>query len=265
MNDPALSASPNFKHVTSVGSLGDSLMSRQPSDRDRDEAVEYDNWPVEGKSQRDLKWLGFVGGTGAQGAPALYEPHRNTIYQGTIDEKNERIVPNPETERRVSDNETIGEVLQDIADSHGWQSLSNFAAEHLGSDEDEQEIDTDREEVLPRTTFHQRNVAISADHQIGFFGSTTYEDEEGVQTIEHEFHVYTQTSHREDSKPTAEIEEDRLVTETVEEAMQGTDAELVEEDNYEIVLDIDPELQGRREEAVIEEYCEEWHENTVRS
>lgn len=239
-------------------------MSKQPSDENRDEVVAYDNWPVEGRSQRDVEWLGFMGGTGA---PALYEPHRDTIYQGTIDEKNERIVPNPETERRVSDNETIGEVLQDIADSHGWESLSNFAAEHLGSDvdEDEQEIDTDRGQVFPRTTFHQRNVAASADHQIGFFGSTTYEDGERVQTIEHEFHVYTETDWREDGKPTAEIDESRLVTETVDQAMQGTDAELVEEDNYEIVIDIDQELQGRREEAVIEEYCKEWHESAVQS
>lgn len=233
-------------------------------DRSRNEAPKYDNWPIEGKSQREVKWLGLIGGSQG-GAPALYEPHNNAIYQGHIDETNERIVPNPETERRMSSNETIGEVLQEIADSHGWQSLSNFAAEHMGVDidEDDHKIEIDQQRVFEGTKFQQRNVAASADHQLGFFGSVTYEGEDGVHTIEHEFHVYTKAEGRENGKPTAEIEVDHLLTESVEEAMQGDEAELINKDHSDIVIDIDPGLTGRREEGAIEEYCLEWHENAA--
>jgi hypothetical protein len=234
-------------------------MSEPPSHEDRDESVRYDNWPVEGKSEQEIEWLGMVGGAG--GAPALYEPHTNVIYQGTIDETNERIVPDPETERQVSSNETIGEVLQDIADSHDWQSLSTFAAEHMGVETDED----DQQGVVEDTTFQQRNVAAAADHQLGFFGSSTYEGEDGVHTIEHEFHVSTSPESRENGKPTAEIETDHLRTGSVDDAIQGNDAELIAQDHHEIIIDIDPELTGRRETGAIEEYCQAWHENAVQS
>lgn len=240
-------------------------MSRTPSERNRDEEVAYDTWPVEGKSEQETEWLGFIGGPHGSGAPALYEPHDDVVYQGNIDEENERIVPNPETERRVSSNETIGDVLQDIADSHGWQSLSSFAAEHIGVDidEDDSEIRTDQERVFVDMTFHQRNVAASAAHQLGFFGSVTFESNDDVRTIKHEFHVYTEDSQRENGKPTAEVKETELLTETVDEAMQGGDAELVGEDHHELVIDIDPELSEWMNHEKIEDYCREWHENAV--
>jgi hypothetical protein len=240
-------------------------MSENPSERDQDDALTYDNWPVEGKSNRNTEWLGFVGGPHGPGAPALYEPHNDIVYQGNIDEENERIVPNPETERRVSSNETIGEVLRDIADSHGWQSLSSFAAEHMGVDidEDNSEIRTDRERAFADATFHQRNVAPAADHQLGFFGSVTDERSDGVHTIEHEFHVYTEKVRRENGKPTAEVKETQLLTDTIEGAMQGGDAELIEENHHELVINIDPELAERVEQEKIEEYCRKWHESAV--
>lgn len=240
-------------------------MTENPSNEDRDESVRYDNWPVDGKSEKEVEWMGVISGTG--GAPAFYEPHTDLFYQGTIDEKNERIIPNPETERLVSSNETIGEVLQDIADSHGWQSLSNSAAEQLGIeiDEDNHKIETGQQRVFEGTTFQQRNVAAGADHQSGFFGSVTYEDEEGVHTVEHEFYVYTNAENRENGKPTAEIETDHLRTESVTETMQGNEAELIDQGHHEIVIDIDPELTGRREAGAIEEYCQAWHEDAMQS
>lgn len=242
-------------------------MSENPSDKDRDEAIKYDNWPVEGRSDRDVRWIGMAGVGAGQGAPALYEPRNDIIYEGNIDKENKRLVPDPETERQVSPNETIGDVLQDIADSRGWQSLSNFAAEHMGADidEDDHESHTDHEQVFADSRFQQRNVAASADHQLGFFGSVTYEGEDGVYTLEHEFHVYTEPDQRENGMPTAEIEERRLHTETVDEARQGGDAELVDKDHHEIVLDIDPELTGRMEKEAIDVYCQEWHENAIQS
>lgn len=243
-------------------------MSEDPKNRSRNEGPEYDDWPIEGRSQENVEWLGFVGGT-EQGAPALYDTHDDAVYRGTLDEKNERIVPNLETERRVSSEETIGEVLRDIADSHGWQSLSNFAAEHLGGDAEADEngngIGTDRERAFAHSEFHERNVGASADHQRGFFGAVTYEGEGRVYTIEHEFHVYTESNRRENGKPTAEVEERRLRTETVEEGRRGGDAELVDGNRHEFVVDIDPERGERMEAEEIEAYCREWHEEAVRS
>lgn len=39
--------------------------------------------------------------------------------------------------------------------------------------------------------------------------------------------------------------------------MQGDEAELINKDHSEIVININPGLTGRREEGAIEEYCQE--------
>lgn len=238
-------------------------MSGNPSNESRSDPPDVDNWPIEGKSREDVEWIGTTGGGGGgSGAPSLYEPHNDVVYQANIDEENERLVPDPETERRVSEDQSLGDVLKDIADSSGWQSLSSFASEHFDVEEDDSEIRTEGKPFADRT-FQERNVRSSADHQAGFFGSTTYETDEGVETIEHEFHVYTDDDQREDGKPTAEIEETRLHNQTVEGAMQGGDAEIVGEDHHEAVLDVDPDLSDRMEHEEIEERCRRWHEDAV--
>ena len=103
-------------------------MSRDTSDRTE---PNYDVWPV--ANDQETEYLGLVDG----GAPMLYEPSTNMVYEGDIDRENERIVPREDTERELEPGETLGEVLESIGEKTGWDSLSSFADEHLTSDSTE--------------------------------------------------------------------------------------------------------------------------------
>lgn len=102
-------------------------MARDTADR---RSPNYDDWPVESDSRTE--YLGLVGG----GSPMLYEPSTNRIYEGRIDDENERLVPKTDTERELNPEETLGETLEDIGEKTGWDSLSSFADEHLTEDSD---------------------------------------------------------------------------------------------------------------------------------
>lgn len=91
----------------------------------------YDAWPV--ANDRETQYLGLMQG----GAPVLYEPSTNTVFEGDLDRQNERIVPREDTERKLEPGETIGEALETIGEKTGWDSLSSFANEHLTDDSDE--------------------------------------------------------------------------------------------------------------------------------
>lgn len=94
----------------------------------------YDNWPVAGKEDEDVEWVGFM----AKGkAPAgLFEPHSGTFYEGDIDEENERFLPDPDSERTLAPSETLSELIDEIERTVGWEQLSPFGDENQGADEE---------------------------------------------------------------------------------------------------------------------------------
>lgn len=136
----------------------------------------------------------------------------------------------------------------------GEQSAERTAADEIDPTQD-----------LEDTTFQKKNVLASADHQVEFFGSYTDPggEDDTARTIEHEFAVYTDPEHRTDAgKPTAVIEEHELMA-SEHETRRGGDADLTEDQRTELTVDIDPDLEGRQEEAAIEEFCREWHEDHI--
>jgi hypothetical protein len=94
----------------------------------RDET--YDNFPIEGKSHSDVEWVGTM--QGGSGAPHLYEEHTNQIYESEVDEDSGTIIPkNPQS---LGD-DSLGDYIDRVGQEHGWESLSEFARQHLGADE----------------------------------------------------------------------------------------------------------------------------------
>lgn len=118
-------------------------MSRDPDDTPDmdygDSDPKYDNFPItEGDVERtDVEWIGFT--AKGKGAPRLYEPHNETTYEGTIDEENERVVLDPDSGRELGSRDALGEYIEEVGDEHGWHWLSDFAEEHVESDESEQQ------------------------------------------------------------------------------------------------------------------------------
>ncbi len=116
---------PAFPCPADVGST----MVRDPNE----DAYRYDEWPVDGGETR---YLGVAG----EGGAMLYNPTTNELTRGEVDELNDRIVPG-ETERELDPGESLGEALESIGDSLGWESLSEFAEEHLDADPDRADRD----------------------------------------------------------------------------------------------------------------------------
>ncbi|WP_331234443.1 hypothetical protein [Natronorarus salvus] len=100
---------------------------------DPNHAYRYDEWPVDGGETR---YLGVAG----EGVAMLYNPTTDELTRGEIDERNERIVPG-ETERELDPGESLGDALASIGESVDWESLSEFAEEHLDADPDRTDRD----------------------------------------------------------------------------------------------------------------------------
>lgn len=97
------------------------------------EAYRHDEWPVDGGETR---YLGVAG----EGGAMPYNPTTDELTRGEIDERNGRIVPG-ETERELDPGESLGDAPASIGGSVGWESLSEFAEEHLDADPDRADRD----------------------------------------------------------------------------------------------------------------------------
>lgn len=104
---------------------GDDPMAKRNQDDPR-----YDEWPVEGHASREVNYLGI-----SNGAPQFYRPDTNSIYRGTVDERNRRIRLNETSQRTLKPEETLGDVIKALGERTGWDSLSEFAQEHFSTDE----------------------------------------------------------------------------------------------------------------------------------
>jgi hypothetical protein len=88
----------------------------------------YDEWPLEDHDPKEMNYLGLVSG----GSPYFHHDDSNTIYRGTVDDAKERIRLSEDTEHA---GEALGDVIESIGDRTGWESLSEFAQEHLEDEE----------------------------------------------------------------------------------------------------------------------------------
>lgn len=236
---------------------------------------EMDDWPVGDEPSEETKWIGLYDapsegvytdrGTVDDQANAeeveetdrlavLFNSARQSVMQGRIDTEQRRIVPLDETERELNEDETLGDIVRGIGERVGWISLSEF-----GRNADDSSENTDQ---YLEQTFQQKNVPASESFQLWFFGSYTLREEgDRKRTVEHEFHVYTDTAHRtEDGKPLAEVTETHL-----RPANGDGGAEILNEEQTELIVDIGLDLTGRDEENAIETFCKQWHESLPES
>ncbi|WP_459191447.1 hypothetical protein [Halosimplex sp. J119] len=223
----------------------------------------FDNWPVrrydayddltveretpgeEGREQlEDVEWVGVSGGAG--GNAVLYEPQQDTVHQGRYDPDENRVVVGDD-ERRVDEEESLGDHLVDIGEEHEWNWLSSFAQDHLETPEHDGDHPTSGHLLPPGfdheyTEFQQRNVAASADVDAAFWGSHTFADEtDRVHVLEREFGVRGDDV---GDEVAVHVEERYLVAEEPREESRAGDADLVNEREYDLALDVDPTEDG---------------------
>ena len=90
----------------------------------------YDEWPIKDHEQMEMTYLGLVG----NGSPYFHHDRSGTVYEGTVDEARQQISLTEDTEHSI-DSETLGETIESIGERAGWESLSEFAQEHLQDEE----------------------------------------------------------------------------------------------------------------------------------
>lgn len=89
----------------------------------------YDEWPIADERHRDAQYLGSTAG----GTPFYH--HGGTVFRGEPDAENREIAPDADSKRELAADEKLGDVVAEIGDSLGWESLSAFAEDHLSRDE----------------------------------------------------------------------------------------------------------------------------------
>lgn len=258
-------------------------MPEPTRDTESDSDIRFDNWPIEGRERyadwdvqratprdeggtreeiaeeyeaeladEELEWIGFVGQPGV-GDPLLYAPRESALYEGELDNEEERVLLRESSRREVED-ESLGEHIEEFGEEHGWHWLSSFAREYLEDDEYEEPSFEHR-----GSEFQQRNVAPSDQYDLAFYGSHTFDDESGqVHTVDRFFNVYLDDD---STVGTVEVDEEYLIAEPPEEDRRKGDAELVDERTRDIDVDVDVEEPGG--EGRLAERLEEWHEERV--
>lgn len=246
--------------------------------------LRFDNWPVQGRDEyadwdvqratprdeggtreeiaeeyeaemadEELEWIGYVGQPGV-GDPYLYAPHESALYEGELDEDEERVILR-ESSRRDVEEESLGEHIEEFGEEHGWHWLSSFAREYLEGDDHERSSFEHR-----NSEFQQRNVAPDDPYDLAFYGSHTFDDASGrVHTLDRFFDVYSDDERSEGIR--VEVDEEYLIAEDPQAESRAGDAELVDENERETAVDVDVEEPAG--EGRLAERLEEWHEEHV--
>lgn len=124
---------------------------------DRDPAVEaYENWPVDGGENVD--YLGRTAGPASETDPAsgseadpasgpeesavYYDREESAVYEGSLGEKAGTVHLGHNPVYDLSPGETLGDALEAIGETSGWESLSEFARDKLKGDEDRPDGDS---------------------------------------------------------------------------------------------------------------------------
>jgi hypothetical protein len=102
------------------------------SGRDIPRAHEKDSaWTLENRQVGSVEFLGQRD----DGTPAYYDKNNHVTFEGDVDHENRRVTPT--NERSLDAEEKLGEVIEEFGDAVGWESLSDFAREHLEDESDD--------------------------------------------------------------------------------------------------------------------------------
>lgn len=77
----------------------------------------------------------YVGVLAGEGTPTFVDPNNGSLYSGRIDSAGQRVTPGDEHDIEIQPGEEIGEFLERVGEKTGWESLSEFAREHLEDDD----------------------------------------------------------------------------------------------------------------------------------
>lgn len=200
-------------------------------------------------TEDDLEWIGFYG---SSGRPFLYAPQTATLYEGELDEENERIVLREENRREV-DEASLGDRIEGIGDEHDWEWLSSFARTYLEDETDERPSFRHRD-----TEFQRRNVAQDDPYDLAFIGSHTFVDEsEQVHVIERFFNVYLAGSDVTD----VEVKERYFLAEEPAAERRAGDATVLDENERD--LDVTVDVSTADGESELLDQLNDWHTERV--
>ena len=111
-------------------------MSRQTAfpDRSRNGPLSYapsgaDRFPDYEFQDYERDDVQYIGDDKTQ--PYFYSEPDDKVFAAKVNEDMKRLEPAPETERSVGAKEELGEVLEEVGEATGWESLSDWAREHL--------------------------------------------------------------------------------------------------------------------------------------
>lgn len=96
-------------------------MSYSPTGADR-----YPDYEFQDYEHDDVEYIGE-----SKTMPYYYTEPDDKVFGAKVNEEDERLEPDPETERTLDAEEELGEVLEEIGEKTGWESLSEWAREHL--------------------------------------------------------------------------------------------------------------------------------------
>lgn len=86
----------------------------------------YSEWGTE--PEGDWEYLGTVP---QEDAPMLYNVETGFVHRALVDHERERLTPEDESTWELDPEETLGEFLERVGQDVGWESLSEFARDHL--------------------------------------------------------------------------------------------------------------------------------------
>ncbi|WP_458206311.1 hypothetical protein [Haladaptatus sp. NG-SE-30] len=70
-----------------------------------------------------------------EGDPVFYNPESRSTFRGRVHPEDEQITPVEGSEESLGAGESLGQAIERLGEKTGWESLSEFAREHLESDE----------------------------------------------------------------------------------------------------------------------------------
>lgn len=91
------------------------------------ETPQYNEWDIKDYSRKEMDYLG----TASYGVPYFHHADSSTIYEGSVDDTKEQIRLREDTAHEIEPGKTLGETIESIGEQTGWESLSEFAQEHL--------------------------------------------------------------------------------------------------------------------------------------
>lgn len=77
----------------------------------------------------------FVGQPSDLGEPAYYDTESHSVQTGYLGEDDEAVPAEEGESWELDAEQELGEFLETVGEDHGWESLSEFARDHLEHEE----------------------------------------------------------------------------------------------------------------------------------